>query len=75
MNSKEDQVKEEFCGVCAIPLAVGLAGGAGLVGASSTEKHKNMKKIIFWSLIISFLCIVIYIIYQNMSGGGKGCPV
>jgi hypothetical protein len=78
MNSKEenkDNIKEEFCGVCAIPIAVGLAGGAGLVGTSSTKKHKNTKIIIFWSLIISFLLIVIYIIYQNMSGGGNGCPI
>lgn len=77
MNSKEenkDEVKEEFCGVCAIPLAIGLAGGAGVVGMSSTEKHKKTKMIIFWSLIASFACIIFYIIYQKIYGI-SGCPI
>jgi hypothetical protein len=69
-ENKDKEVKEEFCGVCAIPIAVGLAGSAGVVGMSSTEKYKKIKQIIFWSLIFSVACLVIYMIYQNKFAGG-----
>ena len=69
-ENKDKEVKEEFCGVCAIPIAIGLAGGAGVVGMSSAEKHKKIKNIIFLSLIFSVVCLVFYIIYQSKFAGG-----
>jgi cytosine/uracil/thiamine/allantoin permease len=61
INSSDD-IKEPFCGACAlIPLAF---AGAGASAYGNTSKgHKKTKKILLWSGVITVILCLIFIIY------------
>jgi hypothetical protein len=60
-DSKND-VKEEFCGACAIiPLAFAGAGATAYGGSRGSAKRK--RQIIFWTGIISLILSVMLIAY------------
>ena len=62
-DTKQKEIKEEFCGACvALPLALVGAGTAGL-GAKGT--HNKTKKIMLWSgigvTVLSLIAAIYFI--------------
>lgn len=63
-SSKQDEVKESFCGACvAIPLAIAGAGAAGAGASGNGGKHKEQKKVLFWVGIVITLMSLFTAIY------------
>jgi hypothetical protein len=61
--TKEENVKEDFCGAClAVPLA--MAGAGTAAGASDYKSKKKWKKILFiGGIVISVISIIVAIWY------------
>jgi arginine exporter protein ArgO len=59
-----EDVKEDFCGACAVvPLAIAGVAGAGV----GSKQHGTVKKVMLWGGIsLTLVSVVIVIIYLRM---------
>ena len=71
MNHDDEDVKEDFCPSCLVmPLAF-VSSGAMLAGKAIPQKHKKWKRGLMISGVVSFVALVILIIYYFLLK--KGC--
>lgn len=66
MPTENEEIKEGFCGACIAGVAAMAGAGASSYGTSSKGKHKQRKKILFWSGVLTVLvsaAVIIYYLY------------
>tara|TARA_Y100000389_G_C17420770_1_gene496575 strand:- start:517 stop:732 length:216 start_codon:yes stop_codon:yes gene_type:complete len=70
--TKEENVKEDFCGAClAVPLA--MAGAGTAVGTSDYKNKKKWKKILFvGGIVVAVISIIIAVWYLRTC---KSCKI
>ena len=68
-NSEDinEDVKEDFCGACAmaIPAALGVTGTAALSGKSAGSDRKYKKILFYVSIAITVLSIAAFIYFKK----------
>lgn len=73
MPNQNEDIKEEFCGACAlVPLAFAGAG-ATAYGSSSKGSAKKTRKIIFWTGLATGILSLIMIIVMVKRNNCKEC--
>ena len=66
MNSKNKEIKEDFCPAClVVPLAFAGAGAAA-AGEVVPKKHKKWKKALLISGVLTFVFAILLLIYYNL---------
>lgn len=69
--NEKKEVKEPFCGACAVGL--GAAVGAGVTGGSTKIQDKKTKNIVFWLGVGFTLISILILIYLLCFKKCKSC--